>query len=241
VKIQLGADGTVTFARPDATALQADFQISEIMNKMEELAGAPRQAMGIRTPGEKTKYEVQVLENGSGRIFQNKASWFEKNLIEPLFNSMLSSSIQAMSETDQDVIREEEDDGTVLFKTITKADLSGKGNLRPMGARHFAEKARFVQELSQTLQAMQNVEAIKPHISGLKSAMAFSEALGWTKMGIVQENIAIHERAETEKVAAAAAETVEAEIDTPSELQDEDMEGADEGQLDEAQAEGPVI
>jgi hypothetical protein len=54
--IFVGDEGKVDFLRPDATALQADMQIAELMGRMEELAGAPKQAMGIRTPGEKTKY-----------------------------------------------------------------------------------------------------------------------------------------------------------------------------------------
>jgi hypothetical protein len=87
--IFVGDEGKVEFLRPDATALQADMQIAELMGRMEELAGAPKQAMGIRTPGEKTKYEVQTLENAAGRIFQSKVSWFERNILEPLLNGML--------------------------------------------------------------------------------------------------------------------------------------------------------
>jgi hypothetical protein len=35
------------------------------MNLMEEMAGAPKEAMGFRSPGEKTKYEVQRLESAA--------------------------------------------------------------------------------------------------------------------------------------------------------------------------------
>jgi hypothetical protein len=40
--------------------------IAELEERMEQYAGAPREAMGIRTPGEKTAFEIQALENAAG-------------------------------------------------------------------------------------------------------------------------------------------------------------------------------
>jgi len=240
--IYLGTDGEVTFERPDATALNADTQIQNLMDKMEELAGAPRQAMGIRTPGEKTKYEVQVLENGAGRIFQAKVSWFERNLVEPLINDMLASCIANMGEHEPARIsREEPTYGTKIFQTVTKEDLKGTGKLMAVGARHFAEQARFVQELTQTVQTLENVETVKPHISGIAVSKALEDALGWEKYRIVQPYIAIHEQAEAQRVAQAAQEQVMTEAQVPSELQPQDYVSPEESNEigpDEAQAEG---
>ena len=70
--IYVGDEGDVEFMRPDVTALNADMQIDRLEAKMEDMVGAPKQAMGIRTPGEKTKFEVQTLDNASSRIFQSK-------------------------------------------------------------------------------------------------------------------------------------------------------------------------
>ena len=95
-KIYVGEDGNVEFMRPDTTALNADTQIAILENKMEEMAGAPRQAMGIRTPGEKTAFEVQTLDNASSRVFMNKVSYFERNFLEPLINDMLELSRRNM-------------------------------------------------------------------------------------------------------------------------------------------------
>jgi hypothetical protein len=69
--------------------IAADNAIALYENKMEEYAGAPKQAMGIRTPGEKTMYEVQQLQNAAGRIFQEKTTLFEINMVEKLLNLML--------------------------------------------------------------------------------------------------------------------------------------------------------
>lgn len=227
--IYCGTDGDVVFDRPDPMALNADTQIQRLMEKMEELAGAPRQAMGIRTPGEKTKYEVQTLENGAGRIFQAKVSWFERVLMEPLINDMLASAVANLGEYEvQSVQARDPIYGEQIFKTISRENLRGKGKLRPIGARHFAEQARFVQELTQTVQSIESVQSVKPHISGIAVAKALEEALAWEKYRIVRPNVAIHEQLETQRVMQAAQEQAQMEAEEPSELQPEDMIGPDE-------------
>ena len=45
---------------------------------MEMLAGAHREAMGIRSAGEKTAFEVQSLMTAAGRNFQPKTAPFER-------------------------------------------------------------------------------------------------------------------------------------------------------------------
>jgi hypothetical protein len=88
-EIYVGEEGDVSYLAPDATALNADMQIDILQNRMEELAGAPRQAMGIRTPGEKTAFEVQSLQNSASRIFEHKTAHFERVFLEPIINSMV--------------------------------------------------------------------------------------------------------------------------------------------------------
>ena len=205
-----GDEGNVQFLRPDATALQADMQINELMNRMEELAGAPKQAMGIRTPGEKTKYEVQSLENAAGRIFQSKVSWFERNILEPLLNGMLAESIRNFEGVER-IRTIDEDFGTEMYVEVTKADLTAEGKLYPIGARHFGDQARFIQELSQTMAAMQAMPSVAAHISGKAIAKAMEENLGWHNYKIVKDNAAIFEQAETQRIMNQVAEDVQTE------------------------------
>jgi hypothetical protein len=205
-----GDEGNVQFLRPDATALQADMQINELMNRMEELAGAPKQAMGIRTPGEKTKYEVQSLENAAGRIFQSKVSWFERNILEPLLNGMLAESIRNFEGVER-IRTIDEDFGTEMYIEVTKADLTAEGKLYPIGARHFGEQARFIQELSQTMAAMQAMPSVAAHISGKAIAKAMEENLGWHNYKIVKDNAAIFEQAETQRIMNQVSEDVQTE------------------------------
>ena len=208
--IFVGDEGKVDFLRPDATALQADMQIAELMGRMEELAGAPKQAMGIRTPGEKTKYEVQTLENAAGRIFQSKVSWFERNILEPLLNGMLAEAIRNFEGVER-IRAIDEQYNTESFVEITKADLMAEGKIYPVGARHFADQARFVQELTQTIAAVQSIPGVAAHMSGKAIAKALEENLGWSNYKIVQDNAAVFESAETQRLVNQASEDVQTE------------------------------
>ena len=220
----VGDEGKVDFIRPDATALQADMQINELMNRMEELAGAPKQAMGIRTPGEKTKYEVQSLENAAGRIFQSKVSWFERNILEPLLNGMLAESVRNFEGVER--IRSiDEEFNTESYVEVTKDDLMAEGKIYPVGARHFGEQARFVQELSQTIAAVQAIPGVAAHMSGKAIAKALEENLGWQNYKIVKDNAMVFEQAETQRLVNQISEDVQTEatinpegVDIPQEM-----------------------
>ena len=199
-RIYMGEEGDVAPLVPDSTALNADLQIQVLENKMEEMAGAPRQAMGIRTPGEKTAFEVQTLQNAASRIFQHKAAKFEREFIEPVLNSMLESSRRNMDSVD--IIRVLDDEtGAIFFKQISKEDITAKGNIVPMGARHFAERAQRIQNLTQMLQLKQD-PSVGAHLSGKEIARVISEELGEEKL--FGENIAIQEQMETQSVAQDA-------------------------------------
>lgn len=210
-EIFCGDEGDVEMLRPDATALNADMQIAELMNRMEELAGAPKQAMGIRTPGEKTKYEVQTLENAAGRIFQSKVSWFERNILEPLLNGMLAEAVRNFQAVER-IRYEDEETGAEMYVEITKDDLMATGKLYPIGARHFAEQAKFVQELQQTIAAIQAAPTVAAHISGKAIAKALEENLGWSRYRIVQDNAMVFEQQETQRLMNTAAEDLMTEM-----------------------------
>lgn len=128
------------------SVITSENQIQNYMLQMERHAGAPSEAMGIRTAGEKTKFEVQSLQNAAGRIFQEKITLFETELLEPLLNSMLETAVRNFSGTDVISVLDTEI-GVEQFMTITKADITANGKIRPIGARHFAKQAQDMQNL----------------------------------------------------------------------------------------------
>lgn len=196
-RIYLGDDGDVNYLSPDTTALNADLQIQLLEQKMEEMAGAPRQAMGIRTPGEKTAFEVSVLRDGANRIFEHKAAHFERVFLEPILNTMLEVSRRNMDVADK--IRVLDDSlGVLEFKTITKEDITAKGKIIPIGARHFAERAQRIQDISNFLNIKQADPTIGVHISGKTIAKLMSEELGEPQL--YGENITLMEQMQTQKL-----------------------------------------
>ena len=195
-RIYCGEEGDVGYLVPDATALNADFQIKALEDKMEEMAGAPRQAMGIRTPGEKTAFEVQTLQNSASRIFEHKTAHFERTFLEPLLNAMLEVSRRNMQTTD--VLRVLDDAmGIVIFRDIKKEDITANGKIVPVGARHFAERARRIQNLTQLNQVKQQDPSVAAHLSGKMLAKILAEELGESKL--FGENIAVTEQLETQQ------------------------------------------
>jgi len=200
-RIYLGEEGDVGYMAPDATALNADMQIQILENKMEEMAGAPKQAMGIRTPGEKTAFEVQTLQNSASRIFEHKAAHFERTFLEPILNAMLETSRRYMNRAD--IVRvSDEDTGVLQFLEITREDITATGKIVPVGARHFAERARRVQNLIQMSAVKAQDPTVAPHLSGKELARIIAYELG--EPTLYGENITVSEQLETQRMAQEA-------------------------------------
>ena len=197
--------------------LAANNEMHMIESRMELYAGAPREAAGVRTPGEKTAFEVQALSNAAGRIFQEKIVNFEIELLEPLLNAMLETSVRNMNQ--DDVVRTMDDDlGVTEFLTITREDLTASGVIRPVGARHFAKQAQDLQNLFGVFNSGA-VQMLQPHISGVELAKYIEEALGITGYEIFKPNVALEEQAETQSLANQLQEDLEVEASVAAEGQ----------------------
>jgi hypothetical protein len=215
-RIYVGDEGDVEFMHPDVTALNANTEILQLEQKMEEMAGAPKQAMGFRTPGEKTAFEVQVLENNTSRVFLNKVSYLEEMGIEPLINLLLE--INKRNITESDLIRTLDSEMDVItFTSVTKEDLKISGKIRATGASHFARKANLIQNLTTLMgSAIGQDPAVTTHISGLKIAELLEKAMDIEKYKLVSENIRVMEQTETQRLIQTASEQLEIEAATPA-------------------------
>lgn len=213
-EIHIDENGDVTeLARNVQWVISADNSIQLLEQRMEQYAGAPREAMGIRTPGEKTMYEVQRLENAAGRIFQEKVTNFEIELLERTLNAMLEVARRNMDYTD--VVKVMDDDyGVMQFMSVTKDDITASGKLRPIGARHFAAQAQLVQNLT----GLANTpiwQQIGPHVSSKNLAMLVEEVMNLGRYTLFRPNVAVFEQQETARLANQAGETLMAEQQTP--------------------------
>jgi hypothetical protein len=183
---------------------------------MEDFAGAPRQAMGIRTPGEKTAFEVQTLATYASRIFQEKISQFERLFLEPVLNLMLESARRNL--TGSDVISVMDSDlGSQTFATITRDDIAASGKLRPIGSRHFAATQQLLQSLMQALNSpLSQDPTVISHVSGKRLAhLVFEELPGLRKFALVQDNVRLFETAEIQRLSQRLQENVEVEGQLP--------------------------
>ena len=212
----ISEDGEVTeLGKNFAGVATANNEIAMLEQKMEEYAGAPKQAMGIRTPGEKTAFEVQALENAAGRIFQEKITNFEINILEPLLNSMLADAI-ASNDTAEIVRTFDEELGVEAFLNVTSDDLMAEGLVRPIGARHFGQQAQILQNLNQALAGPMGA-IITPHMSGKQIARLLEDSLQLQRYSVVRPYVALTEAAEGQRLGGALEEEVAVEQATETE------------------------
>ena len=213
-EIHIDENGSVEeLGRNSQWVIQADNAIDRLEMRMEQYAGAPREAMGIRSAGEKTAFEVQQLQNAAGRIFQEKISTFETELLERVLNAMLETARRNLDMND--VIKVLDDDlGITTFLQISKEDITATGVVRPIGARHYAAQAQLVQNLTN----MSNTpiwQQIAPHMSSKNLATLVEDVLGLNRYSLFRPNVAISEQFETQRIANQAGEDMDVEMSTP--------------------------
>lgn len=204
-EIHIDENGEVTeLARGTQWVLMTENNIDKLEMRMEQYAGAPREAMGIRSAGEKTAFEVQQLQNAAGRIFQEKITTFETELLERLLNAMLETGKRNMDAADW--IRVFDDDlGVNQFMEITKEDITASGTLRPIGARHFAAQSQLVQNLT-NLSNTPIWQQISPHLSTVNLARMVEDVLGFSRFDLFRPNVGVVEQQDTQRMVNQAGE-----------------------------------
>jgi hypothetical protein len=221
-KIFTSEEGDVELVQPEVQALNANMEIQNLANLMEEMAGAPKEAMGFRSPGEKTKYEVQRLENASARIFQNKINQFEQQMVEPLLNAMLELAQRNLSGAITIRIFDDEFKAS-SFQTLTVEDITGVGRIKPIAARHFAEQAELIQNLT-SLTGSGLWPTVQPHFSGVALAKMLENVFDLSDYHIVQPYIALAEQADAQSQAQVLEEKLHQQTMTATGLgEDYDM------------------
>jgi len=216
-------DSDVEILAPPFQVLTANQEIQYLMTVMEEMAGSPKEAMGFRTPGEKTKYEVQRLENAASRIFQHKILQFE-GLLEHCLNAMLELARRKLPDILSIPVFDDEFKMTT-FMDLTPPDITGVGRIRPLAAKHFAEKAEIVQNLTSFFASPLGQDpTITMHFSGVKIASLLENVLDLSDFNVVQPYIRIAEEAEATKLASSAQQQIAMETQTPSGLTPDDVD-----------------
>ena len=212
--IYASEEGKVDVVQPQVQILQANSENAYLAALMEEMVGAPKEAMGFRTPGEKTKYEVQRLENAASRVFQNKIKQFEEQILEPILNAMLELARRMLSSST--TIKVFDDDlKAATFRTLNVEDITGVGRIRPIAARHFAEQAELIQNLT-ALSQSQLWATVAPHFSSVKLAKLFETSFDIEDKEIVMPFVSLSEQADGQRLAAALQQQTMQVMGTPT-------------------------
>ena len=222
-RIIIGDDGDVDMLAPNFQILNTNTEIAVLEAKMEEMAGSPKEAMGFRTPGEKTKYEVQRLENAAARIFQSKISQFERAGTEQWLNAMLELSRRRMDPT---TIRVFDSEAKIaMFTELSPEDITGNGRLKPVAARHFAERAEMLQNLTTFYGSGVGADPeVRAHISSVGIARMIEELLDVQDYSLIEPYIRLTEQAEIQRMANANQEQVAIETMTPAGIDPDDFD-----------------
>ena len=195
VEISIDENGDVQELGKNLNGIMAAAsEMAAIEDRMELYAGAPREAAGIRTPGEKTLGEVMQLATASGRIYQQKVTNFEVNLLEPILNDMLESARRNLDSTD--ILRITDSElGITEFLSITKEDITANGIIRPVGARHFSKQAQDLQNLMTVFNSPIGA-MLAPHTSAIAMTDFINDITGLDGYNIFSPNIAVFEQQE---------------------------------------------
>jgi hypothetical protein len=222
-KIFTSDEGDVELVVPEVNVLQANLEIQHLQDLMEIMAGAPKEAMGFRSPGEKTKYEVQRLENAAARIFQNKINQFEE-FMESILNAMLEMARRNL--VGATTIKVFDDEFKIAsFQELTVEDITGIGRIRPIAARHFAEQAELIQNLT-NLTGSPLWQTVQPHFSGKKLAKVLENIFDLEDYEIVTPFVALAEQAEGQQMAQVLQEQLHKQMGTATGMgEDFDLEG----------------
>lgn len=204
-----------------SNVFSANSEMQLIEDRMELYAGAPREAMGVRSPGEKTAFEVDQLQTASGRIFQEKTTHFEVELLEKQLNKMLEAAQRNMKV--EDVIRIMDNDiGAEVFVQVTANDITANGKIRPVGARHFAKQSKDLRNLADVFNTPIG-QMVMPHTSALEMTKFIDDTLGLQGYKLFAPNVAVKEQEATRVEAGLSDENVNAQLD-PANSPDADLE-----------------
>ena len=200
--------GSVNYLTPPTEVLRGDDQLQTTLFLMEDLTHAPKESIGQRTPGEKTAFEVQLLDQGQNKVFRRKVKKIEREIVTPTLNDILEQGRHNLDATDM-VKTFNSELGTTSFLEVTAQDLNGNGTLEARGATIFAEKANALQTLNAVM-GSPIAPLIAPNISRKALTTAIEELGDLDKYNLFTFGIGIQEDQELQKLLSKSQDQTQA-------------------------------
>ena len=206
-----GIDSDVRMLVPDSTALNADNQIANYHRMMEEMAGAPPETRGIRTPGEKTAFEVSKLDQNATMMFVDKARVFERMLETMLKETFELMLINFDIEEYMEIFGE--DSEADALTALSMENTLARGEFTAIGARHWTRRNRETLEMQQFMQGPLQDPKVRAHVDGSKLASFWERKLNIEDEGIVEEYAGVIEDVRLQAIAQEEAQSIQEETE----------------------------
>jgi hypothetical protein len=228
------ATATVRYMHPDVSILQSGTLMADYMALMEEYAGAPREMMGFRTPGEKTAFEYSQMMNAAQRVFQKKIRNYEL-MSEELINAALHLYLHESAGQSIELKVWNSEVGVSLFTKVNVDDIRGDGQIRAVGSVSYADKAKLAQSMQQLGNSALFMDpTVLANISPAKLGEALMFATGLDSIdGLYHKDARLYEMADQTKLSAKLSNQTQREIAQPT--FDETVEAATALELMEGQ------
>ena len=209
--------GDVKELTGSTVVLNADMQIMGALQLMDELSGNPKLSVGSRTPGEKTRFEVQLLDNGENRSFRYNMRKFEHEMLNPILNDYLMFGRVHLDGSD--IIEVFGADPVAIgdFVSITKEQLSQGGSIRAMGASIFSEKGNILQTLTMLENGVIG-QMLNPHTDRMAMIRAVNYLADIEQFELFFPNIGVQQMAESQSMASKSAGSAQASAATGSSI-----------------------
>lgn len=204
-----GIESDVRMLVPDATALNADNQIANYHRMMEEMAGAPPETRGIRTPGEKTAFEVSKLDQNATMMFVDKARVFERMLETMLKETFELMLLNFNIEEYMEIFGEDAE--AEALAALAMENTLARGEFVAIGARHWTRRNRETLEMQQFMQGPLQDPKVRAHVDGSKLASFWERKLNIEDERIVEEYAGVIEDVRLQAIAQEEAESIQQE------------------------------
>lgn len=215
------AEGSFSPLAPDLSFLSALPQIDQLRAEMEMYSGSIDITRGLPTPGEQTLGEVNILNSNANSTFQDTVVKIERDFITPVVQAEIELANQYLNGTDSITMMGEE--GTKEIMEITREDITTNGRVVAVGASHFIEKAKRIADLNNMLQTASANPEMKQHMSSIKLAELYEEAMDVKKGDLVSPFIAIDEQMEAQNHAEELQESRVRELEERNQNIDDEL------------------
>ena len=146
-EIRMDVDCDVHYLAPDTSILTADTLIDRYEIKMEEFVGSPKEVLGLRSPGEKTMFEVNQLMTAATRIFQRQIRKFEQEIFEPMINAIFQQYIQEKAGQTIQIKTWDSVDNVYRFEEISVDAINNMGKIKVIGSTTYQDRTQIAQAL----------------------------------------------------------------------------------------------